>query len=69
MIPNLCLELSELPFGIKLYQYGPDNFTVCYGLQSKGGLTYVEATKQLGECILHALACAGRLDNRAKEEE
>jgi hypothetical protein len=38
-------------------------FTVTYGLQQKRGLGYRDAAKELGECILHMLACKGDLNN------
>lgn len=51
-----------------LYQTGFDKFAVRYGLQLKEGLSYAEAAAELGACIMHALACEGRLDNRTKAE-
>lgn len=41
---------------------GDGPFEVHYGQQTKRGLTYVKAAHKLGECLLHALSCAGRLD-------
>ena len=53
---------------IALDQQGKDRFRVTYGVQVKEGLTYAEAAKELGVCIMHALACDGRLDNRSRGE-
>lgn len=53
---------------ITLTQSGRDNFAVTYGLQVKARLTYAEAAKELGACIMHDCACDGLLDNRAKGE-
>lgn len=38
-------------------------FRVIYGLQKSGDLTYAEACKELGECLMHQLACDGKLDD------
>lgn len=37
-------------------------FAVQYGKQHKYNLTETEAAHEYGECIMHALTCAGRLD-------
>jgi len=63
-----CIELSDTAYPIRLEQTGKDNFIVTYGLQVKDHLTYGQAAKELGCCIMHALACDGKLDNRAKGE-
>ena len=50
---------------IELYQFDNSTllFGVTYGLQVKEGLTYSQASKELGECIFHHLACESLLDN------
>lgn len=60
-----CLELPDLPFGIKLEQSEDARglFRVTYGAQVRDHLSYAEAAKELGLCIFHALACDGRLNN------
>ena len=40
-----------------LFQSGPDDFTVQYGLQVEGGLNYSDAAHRFGECLFHQLAC------------
>lgn len=62
-IPNLCHAVTDVPFGVELYQQGVDCFTVIYGQQVKTHLTYAQAAAEYGKCIMHALACAGQLDN------
>ena len=38
-------------------------FRVSYGAQVRDNLTYIEAAKEYELCVLHALACEGKLDN------
>ena len=64
----LCHETTGLAFPVKLEQTGIDRFTVTYGKQIKRGLNYGQAASEYGGCIMHALACDGRLDNRKKGE-
>ena len=63
MATKTVLEMNDLAFPIKLEQSGPENFAVTYGQQIHAGLTYAEAAHEFGECVFHALACDGRLDN------
>lgn len=60
-------RIEGLP--IVLIQHGPDRFTVRYWKQRKEGLSYNETAKELGKCILHALACAGELDERSSYDK
>ena len=62
---DTCIELKKLAFPVKVEQYGGGLFRVTYGLQVKRGLTYADAAKEFGECVFHALACDGKLDNNA----
>jgi hypothetical protein len=41
-------------------------FTVIYGAQVRDCLTYAQASKELGECIFHHLACESILNNEGK---
>ncbi len=61
--PVECFTLDSMGCPIKLGQQGPDNFTVTYGKQVDSNLTYGDACSKLGQAILHALACAGKIDN------
>lgn len=54
--------------GVKVEQTGVDRFTVTYGLQIRRGLNYTQAAHEFGECVFHALACDGLLDNRERGE-
>jgi hypothetical protein len=63
-----CFELKETAFPISLKQTGIDSFTVTYGKQIKTRLPYGKAATELGACIMHALACDGKLDNRERGE-
>ncbi len=60
---KLCFENTEIDSPIRLFQTGKDSFTVEYGKQVKKFLTYSEAAKELGSCLMHALACRGCLNN------
>ena len=62
MKEKLCYETSIIAeWPIRLLQCGIDSFT--YGKQVKQGLNYSRAASELGACIMHALACDGKLDN------
>lgn len=54
-VPNQC--------EVTLHQVGKNNFTVTYGKQKTINLTYEKAAAELGECIMHAVACNHGLDN------
>ncbi len=49
-------------YNVQLRKRSANNFTVVYGKQTKSSLTYADAAKELGECIMHALALEGKLD-------
>lgn len=57
--------LIKLPlaFDLTLYKEGRSTFSVVYGEQTKAHLSYAEAAKEFGECMMHALQCQGVLDN------
>ena len=58
---RLVLEFPD--HDVRLYQMRADSFQVIYGKDEKLGLTYDEAAKQLGACLMHSAACLGVLDN------
>lgn len=62
--PHLVHEIA-IPgqFTIRLFQTGPDEFTVEYGMSTRRKLTQEEAQTQFGTAIFHALACAGKFRN------
>lgn len=68
MTKKPCIEINDIDSPIKLEQVGCDNFTVTYGNLVSRNLRYSDAAAELGACIMHALACAGRLDNRLHGE-
>ena len=47
----------KAPAWIAMVQTGRNKFTVIYGLQVKSELNYAQAASELGECIMHHLAC------------
>lgn len=55
---------TTIGYEIKLHQVVEDSFCVTYGKQTSVGLTYSQAAQELGECIMHALACEGKLLQR-----
>lgn len=65
---QVCIELKDLEWPISLIQTGQNSFTVMYGKSRKSFLNYGQAASELGSAIMHALACAGKLDNRLKGE-
>jgi len=60
---KIIYDIELAGFRICLRQYGKDRFSVQYGLQDNMSLTYAEAEKELGRCIMHACSCEGRLTN------
>lgn len=70
ILTNTCAiyNAEGSAYAVTLHQVGFDRFAVVYGQQIKTDLTYTEATKELGACLMHSLACDGRLDNRTKSE-
>jgi len=54
---------SDFESLIELHQNSYTQFSVVYGAQVKNNLTYREAAKELGECIMHMAACNGDLYN------
>ena len=65
---KLCATFAVAGMPIMLHQEAKDRFTVTYWKQVTDGLTYSQAATELGSCIMHALACDGQLDNRARGE-
>lgn len=63
----LCFH-REGAFPIKLEQSEGRGklFRVTYGAQVHDGLTYLQAAKELGSCLMHCLACEDKLDNEGQ---
>ena len=69
MAHKVCFTGPDAAFGsILLTQQGRDNFTVTYGSTHTTGLTYAEAAKELGSCLMHQAACDDKLDAMMKGE-
>lgn len=65
MKPTECIKTEiEHQYPVSLIQTGLDRFTVVYGKQEIADLSYAQVADEYGSCVMHALACAGRLDNR-----
>lgn len=47
-------------FEITLQKGSAENFIVIYGYQQYKSCSYEQAAKDLGACIMHALACDGK---------
>lgn len=65
---RLCHTFHEgdgVSYSVKLWQFpqGARRFAVTYGAQFACALSYAEAMAELGGCLMHALACAGAVDN------
>lgn len=56
-------KASVAGFPIEMVQLANRRFRVIYGKQIRTGLDYAQAAAELGSCIMHALACEGKLDN------
>lgn len=61
-----CFETEIAGFKISLSQTRDGSFMVRYGKQIFKGLCYQKAAQELGECIMHALACESLLDNEVR---
>lgn len=58
------IELAGFSIALWLDPRAPQHrrYSVTYGLQTDSGLTYATAAAKLGEAILHALTCEGKMD-------
>ena len=65
---KLCYETRIGGYPIKLYQHGRDSFKVRYGMQIDDRLDYGNAAAKIGQAIMHALSCEGKVDNRERGE-
>ena len=60
----LAFETKLAGFPIELRQNGVGrySFNVRYGMQHRKNLTYTQAAEDLGQCIMHALCCEGKIE-------
>ena len=56
-----AFEIEIAGYKITLMQNSKDEFVVQYGYHQYITKNYAEAAKELGQCILHALACEGKI--------
>jgi hypothetical protein len=49
-------------YPIKLEQRASGDFVLTYGNQVQRGLSYRQAARDLGGCIMHAATCDGLID-------
>lgn len=47
---------------VTLYQGEDGKFMVDYGGSVVAGLDYADAAKEFGECVLHSLTCASKVE-------
>lgn len=59
---KLCFETEIAGYKIVLYKT-KKTFTVIYGCHKVEDLKCGQASQELRQCIFHALACEGKLDN------
>lgn len=55
-------ETTIAGYPIHLYWIGADKYTVRYGLQLDTELRYEHAAAKLGQAIMHALTCEGKME-------
>ena len=66
-VKKVCFVDPRL--NIEWAQQGVESFTVTYGKQVVNNLSYSRAAKELGACMMHALACLGEVDNAEVPED
>ncbi len=59
--PSYSMRESWMNGIVELWACRSD-FAVVYGLQMKSGLSWGQASRELGESLMHALQCEGKLD-------
>lgn len=62
MIQQVMFE-QHLDIPVTLTRYKPDSYVVQYGAERRECSSYSEAAHELGECLMHSLACAGNMEN------
>jgi hypothetical protein len=61
-----CFATVIAGLQIAMYQMANGSFTVVYGKQKFTSMGYQKAAKELGECIMHALACDSKINNEVR---
>jgi hypothetical protein len=62
MTKKLIHQTTGLGFPLQLFKTGKNSYTVVYGQQKTAWLDYIGAAHEYGECLMHALQLAGKLD-------
>jgi hypothetical protein len=71
MKKHVCFTTKLAEWNITLEQQASGrsrDFTVTYGSQVKDHLTYAQAARELGSCLMHALSCEGQVDNSQADD-
>ncbi len=55
-------EGSGHQYAVSIKQTSKKRYTVTYGLQVRTGLSYSEAAKELGLCLMHSMACESLIE-------
>lgn len=64
-----CIDQRiDLEFPLSLWQRGPHDYVVLYGLERHECHTRAQAMLHYGRSLFHALACAGKLKQEAEIE-
>jgi hypothetical protein len=63
-----CWQCENFDYPIKLEQDDNELFRVTYGTQVRSGLTYAETAAALGQCLMHAMALNGDLNNSENDD-
>ncbi len=61
--PRPIWRCGNTVFPIELSRQGRNRYSVQYGKQVKSDLNYSGAAKEIGYCLMHALACDGKVDS------
>jgi hypothetical protein len=61
--PRPIWSCGNIAFPLELSRTGRGRYTVQYGKQEKRNLDYLQAASELGVCLMHALACDGKVDS------
>ncbi len=59
MSARILTIIDGIDTPVTIAQSSNKRFVVVYGEQVKANLTYEQAAKNLGECILHSACCVG----------
>jgi hypothetical protein len=57
----ITVHAFESQYAVELWQTGKGRFSVEYGADIRHSLSYAQAAKEFGLCVMHAAACAGEI--------